>query len=77
MSWEDSWPERQTEISLINDTLLAPSPMKWRVRDGAKVASSRIAKSHICEGWRRLVMGSVRADQAARARVRAIGETLH
>jgi hypothetical protein len=43
MSWEDSWPERQTEISLINDTfLLAPSPMKWRVRDGAKEASSRI-----------------------------------
>jgi hypothetical protein len=30
-----------------------------------------------CEGWRSFVMRSVLADQAARARVTATGETLH
>jgi len=30
-----------------------------------------------CEGWRQFIMRNVRADQAARARVTATGETLH
>jgi hypothetical protein len=30
-----------------------------------------------CAGWRSFIMRSVRADQAARARVTATGETLH
>jgi hypothetical protein len=42
-----------------------------------KRLASRKRNPFDCEGWRRFVMRSVRADQAARARVRATGETLH
>jgi len=42
----------------------------------AKAPSAKEAKS-VQSGWRSFIMRSVHADQAARARVTAIGETLH
>jgi hypothetical protein len=40
-------------------------------------AFGRKGNPFACEGWRSFVMRSVLADQAARARVTATGETLH
>jgi hypothetical protein len=37
----------------------------------------RLAGRFACEGWRSFVLRSALADQAARARVTATGETLH
>ena len=58
---------------------------RWANPETAAARKGRIKKRpkrqrrnpFACEGWGRFIMRSVRADEAARARVTATGETLH
>ena len=51
--------------------------MKTKVAKKQKRPARQKQNPFDCVGWRRFVMRSVRADQAARARVNATGQTLH
>ena len=51
--------------------------MKTKVAKKQKRPGRQKRNPFACEGWRQFIMRSVLADQAARARLTATGETLH
>jgi len=51
--------------------------MKTAATKKKRRRARRIRNPFACEGWGRFIMRSVRADQAARARVRPDGTTIH